>query len=276
MSDFGGKRVRISPGDSSSINKKSQPSQDIDMDPTNFKMLMSSLLDEKLAPLATKNDLTALQNEIIALREENAGLWEEVRALQAVTKVTHRRVEELEIATRSCNLIFKGLKTGKEEKNCDLVVKDFCAGVLKVPIPMERLLVRPLGQISNPNKPLLVTFSHQRDRLDVLRSCTVLKGTGFTVHMDLPESARRKRGKLLLVKREIHRLNSNIRVRILPSSLRIGDVLYEWCTEEGLGSSRKPAGEKLSAVVGVNLALLLDSLKKGISASPPSASSKKP
>lgn len=267
MSDASGKRIRSSPGDSSHINKKYQSSKDSDMTPSDFKEFIIAVLDDKLAPLATKNDLTALNNELISLRDENSRLWEEVRALHSFNKESSRRIEELEIAARSSNLIFRGLKTSKETINYEEIIKEFCFDILKVSIPVEGLFVRPLGQSGNPNKPLLVTFSHQNERSKVLRSCKVLRGTGFTIHLDLPESARKKRGKLLLVKKEVHRLNKDIMVRIHPSALRVGDSWFEWCSKDGLVSSGKPASEKLSAVVGANMSPFLESLKQVVRAS---------
>ncbi|KAK9506904.1 hypothetical protein O3M35_008753 [Rhynocoris fuscipes] len=77
--------------------------------------LVSSLLDEKLANISTKNDLTDLSNYIKAHKEENSLLKTEIASLKELNLKMDSRLEELEISARSKNLIFKGAKNSPSD-----------------------------------------------------------------------------------------------------------------------------------------------------------------
>ncbi|KAK9506588.1 hypothetical protein O3M35_008490 [Rhynocoris fuscipes] len=91
--------------------------------------LVSSLLDEKLAHISTKNHLKDLSNYIKDLKEENILLKTEIVCLKELTFKMDSLLEELEISANSKNVIFKSVKnspsddpkkTKKKKKNFDL------------------------------------------------------------------------------------------------------------------------------------------------------------
>lgn len=93
---------------------------------------MSSLLDVKLANLATKEDLSILSNEVAAVTEENNIFREEVSNLKAREKVILGKLFDLEGRSRRINLIFRGLKWAGKYPDYTEVVRGFCNEVLGV------------------------------------------------------------------------------------------------------------------------------------------------
>jgi len=233
------------------------------MDTEAFTNLLSALFDEKLGHLATKSDLVAFQNNIKALREENSKLRDEVRALQLDNNDLLQRVEDLEVSSRQNNLVFRGLKSDPNTAQLEEVVSAFCEEVLKISVLTNNLMVRPLGSKDNSTNPLLVTFSQPKDKLRVLQATKCLKSTGFAVHIDLPEAVRRSRVKLLLMKKEVTRLNKDLNVKLFGSTLRVGEETFRWSPVEGVISAGKAALEKLTGLIGVDLSKFHDDVKKG-------------
>lgn len=269
MSQYGQKRQR-SPTNITPPHKKVERNMASNLDVSELKNVIAILLDEKLssldekfAPLATKNDLVAIQNETVALREENTRLWEEVRALQQENKLILDRVENLEVECRQKNLIFRGLQSFSNSKDLETVVSTFCDEVLKVPVSVDNIAVRPLGQKDNPKSPLLVTFAKPNNVLTILKSTKCLKDTGYVVHCDLPQSVRISRGRLLLVRKKILKINNDISIKLKGATLRVGSHSFRWCPQEGIVSAGKPAIGKLNELIGVDLSKFIDEVRKG-------------
>lgn len=266
------KRQRSSPGDSAPTSKKisltdlTMEKMDTSQLVSLIKEVMSGLLDDKLAPLATKVEFSALRDDIISLKEENAQLKAELEAIKSMNILTESRVEGVEIASRRNNLIFKGIKHSSTD---DLSVKisDFCREVLKLDISVEHLYVFPLGSRDKVNKPILVSFSCIQHKLMVLNSAKILRGTGFVIHEDLPEVTRKKKTKLLLLRREILRLNRDIKVKVRSDCLMVEGCKFVWSSRDGLCCAGQDGVRKLNELIGGNLsdfvsALRSDSLPK--------------
>lgn len=198
------KRLRSSPEDSVKASKKFVLSKEVTMEKSDLvvmmKEVMSGLLDDKLAPLATREDIVSLKKEIIALKQENTSLKLEIDSLKKLHIKAEARIEELELLSRRNNLLFKGLNYSSSGDPNESV-SAFCRELLKVDIPPDHLNAVPLGRHGgNVNRSLLVSFSNQQVRNKVLSAAKILRGSGFVVHQDLPEALRKKRSKFLLLK----------------------------------------------------------------------------
>lgn len=188
-----------------------------------------------------------------------------MNSLKTVNLRNERQVEKLEIKSRDNNLIFRGIAR-TADKSCTQLAGDFCREVLKVDIN-DNIHAFPLGPATITNNPLLVSFIRQQDKLAVLSSTKVLKNSGFVVHCDLPETIRRKRVKLLLLRKQIMRLNSHVKCSLRSDSLIIEGQRFQWCNHVGVIASDENALQKLNALVGHDLtefvaALLNDNLPK--------------
>lgn len=265
------KRQRSSPGDSDKTLKKKNTANMADYNSSEFaaaiRAVMTGLLDEKLAPVATKEDIALLRIDITELKEENARLKAEIESLKALSTKSDSRIEELELASRRNNLIFKGV-TYSPSADLNSTIGHFCRDLLKVDVSSDQFNVIPLGNVtSKPNRPLLVSFLRLQDKIKVLNCTRILKGTGFVVHQDLPEATRKKRSNLLLLRREIMRLNNQIGVGVRTNYLLVDGCKFFWSDQDGLRFAGGDGTQKLSSLVKVNLhgfiaALLTGNLPK--------------
>jgi len=180
---------------------------------------------------------------------ENDLLREELRALKSSHEV---RIEDLEIKSRSSNLIFKGLSCPPESKYENIVVQ-FCKEILKVDVDANFIRSYPLGIRTHQPRPILTSFFLPKNKFDILRSLKVLKHTGFVVHQDLPEATRKKRTKLLLIRREINRLNPKTNARVASNSLIVNGQKFSWSMETGLLFLSDTGLPKLKELIGVDL-----------------------
>lgn len=224
-----------------------------------IKNTLSDILDDKLARVASQESINSLISELKDLKKENDFLRSELTALKSVHE---ERIEELEIHARRNNLVFRGLKC-PPNANYASVVTEFCKEILKVNIDANFIHAYPLGSNSPQSRPIIASFYLPNDKYTILKSVKVLKKTGFSVHHDLPVMTRKKRAKLLLIKREIARLNPTINVRVTTNSLLVNGLKFSWCMETGLHTSSVPALPKLNEIVGEDLSAFMKIVLEG-------------
>jgi len=256
------KRARSSPEVSLRATKKSQA--DKEMEPpglanspefmATLKGVMSSLFDEKLAPLATMESVEGLRNEILTLKEEHNDLKLKFSAMK---RSYDDKLENMEVQLRRNNLIIRGLKYQHSE-DCELAVKTFTQEVLKTELRENLFHASPVGPKDNTNRPILMTFNRYQDKLDVLKATKVLRGTGITIQQDLPISVRHKQKKLLVIRKEILRSNPSLQVRVRANSLIINNYKFSWSHDLGLLYGELPGSSQLSDLVGVDMSAFLD------------------
>jgi len=230
-----------------------------------MKEALTLILEPKLAMLTTKEDLNVFKNEIVALRKENLKLRADLMDLKEANRKTMERMEELEVVARMGNLIFKGVKCNNDVTP-EMSISNFCSEVLKVDIPPDNLRVRPLGR--RDNVPLLTTFSHPKDRWAVLKESRILKGTGFSICEDLPLEVRAKKGKLLLLRKEILKLSPHEKVVIRSNKLLIKGVSFSWSSHDGITHGGKDGVPILSELLKRDFSDIV----KVLSSSPPEGS----
>lgn len=251
------KRDRTSPqSDSERIIKKSYPIMESQTSSPHLlsaiKDVVADLLDSKLSSLASKDDISDIKNDLKSLKEENARLRTENKALRERLRDLDSRLEDLEVKSRQNNLIFKGLKHSTED-NVEQVITSFCKQVFNVDISPEKLQVRHLGANGSTNSPLLVTFLQPKDKFNIIKSSHMLKGSGFVIFQDLPVPTRKKKMKLLLLRREIQRLNPRLKVKIRPNYILVDGKKFFWSLDDGLRFGHEDGISQLNLLVGCNL-----------------------
>uniref|UniRef100_T1HX64 Uncharacterized protein n=1 Tax=Rhodnius prolixus TaxID=13249 RepID=T1HX64_RHOPR len=179
-----------------------------------MKAVLSDLLDSKLASLATKQDIHALREAYNSMKEENKLLRCEIQQLKEANVKSEKLMEDLDNKSRRNNLIFRGVlkhSSSGGTKTYSDIISEFCKDILKVEIMADNIHAFPLGSRDTSNSPLMVSFTHFRDKILVLGAIRTLKNTGFIIHQDVAEVTRKKRTKLILIRKELVRLNSRLR-----------------------------------------------------------------
>jgi hypothetical protein len=150
----------------------------------------------------------------------------------------------------------RGLKY-TEKENLQKNIKDFCSEVLLIEPELQIQTVRPLGISSGGSRPLLCTFLAQSDTMNILGKPSCLRGTGIFIDKDYPVGIRLKRNKLLMIRRELLKVNKGARVRLIQDNLYINNVKFRWDEREGLKPGEEDGLAKLRAVVSEDLSGLV-------------------
>lgn len=213
---------------------------------------LSSLLDKKLALLATKEDIQQLHNEYGLLKEENKQLKRDVEMLKEANSRNEKFLEELDNKARRNNLIFRGVaKIFKDTNEYSKNISKFCEEILQVAVSAENLHVLALNKTNDPQ--LLAMFTRTQNKQAVLIASSKLKNTGFVIHQDLSKSSRVRETKLLLLRKELYRLNKNLKLQLRSDRLFVGGVQFTWCNLLGLCHDSKPGVSKLQEITGFDL-----------------------
>lgn len=220
---------------------------------------MNQLLDQKLAAVASKDDVKALRDDYVKLQDENRKLREEMDSWNVKFVEQEKRLDEFDMRTRRSNCIIKGL-IYKSQDNLSELISRFCIEVLNVEVNPSFIYAFPLGRNVQYNRPLKVTFLRYQDKLSVMANVKKLKYSGITIHHDLPFNIRKRRVKLLLLRKEIIRRNVSLRVSVSADRLFIQDNMFEWNMQTGLTYGIENGTKKISEIVGVDLSDFLAAL----------------
>lgn len=262
------KRPRSSPeagglGKRQTMEEESKNSCDLSASPQLLEAL-STLLDAKLGVLASKEDFKSIMSELEGVREENMKLKNEITLLKEANAEKDERITALEMNSRKPNLIFRGLKTDSVFNSDPLNgVVVFCSEMLGVELNRDFINVFPLGKSGTAGKSLLlVAFLRLQDKLRILTAAKKLKNTGFYIHPDFPTQIRRRRAKLLLIRREVLRVNQRLSASVRGEFLWIDGTKFSWKDGAGLYSNNEKGERSLAELTGVDMSNFLNMLSE--------------
>lgn len=220
---------------------------------------LSSLLDDKLSKLATKDDLLSLSMKVGTLEEENRLLREEVSCLREQGQLVMGKVVDLESRARRNNLIFKGLKVPPKASDYSHIVWTFCREVLGC---REGLWVNRAHPLGKDRSTLIAHLPDDGDIQYIMSRVKTLKGTGYVVHRDFPREIRVKRAILAKVRAEVERVSGKKRMPLFHDHLTIEGSRFTW--EGGyLRAGPVDGGSKLKEITGHDFSEFLVSLQLG-------------
>lgn len=216
--------------------------------------VLSSLLDNKLANLATKDDLSSLSNKVAAVTEENNILREEVANLKASEKVILGKLLDLEGRSRRNNLIFRGLKWAGKYPNYVEVVRGFCNEVLGA---SDMVFVNRAHLLGKDGSAIIAHIPNDTDIEYVMRQTKRLKGTGYAVQRDYPKEVRAKRASLMAVRAEVERVAGRRKMPLVFDHLTVNGCRFTW--EDGqLRAGQRDGGDALQSMFKHDFRQFLD------------------
>lgn len=245
------KRVMV--GDTASVGNMSQ---------SDLVKVLGELLDKKTEHLATKVDVSKLQEQVVALRTECDDLKWEVKALNEKNVTLQRKLEVCEQHQKKFNLIFKGLPQN-DSNNPYLEVQEFCETSLGI---SKKLTLRNAYRFGRKGgkypRPILAEFLLQEDIRIVMDSTAKLKGTNFIVHSDRSEGFRKKRAFLLDLKTELRKNNSNCDCQVKGQQLIVSKKFFSCNDDFSLFTREGDAIVELSKASGSDVKEMVLSLAK--------------
>jgi hypothetical protein len=220
--------------------------------------MLSSLLDQKLSNLATKEDIGVVSRKITDLERENASLKTELVRIREQERKTLSKLVDLEGRSRRNNLIFKGLNWSGNNTDFRYLVRQFCIDELGCDNRVWINRAHPLGR----DKKLVIAHIPQDEDIDyILSQASSVKSKGYAVFRDFPVEIRRKRAFLFAVRQEVERVGGRRRMPVEFDHLWISGVRFTW-EEDGLKAGTQDGAKKLRELFkhdfGAHLSMLRD------------------
>jgi len=187
--------------------------------------MLSTLLDNKLANLATKEDVGRLTGQVSQLTEENERLKLEVKGLKLQEKKILDKLTDLESRSRRNNLIFRGLEWGKHLNDFKGLVSRFCAENLGTGGNLWVNRAHPLGKSGDA---IIAHFPQDDDIEYIMSRAKVLKGTKYKIHRDFPWETRKRRAMLAGVRAEVQKVVGQRRMPLAVDRLVIDGCRFSW------------------------------------------------
>lgn len=208
-------------------------------------------LDERLAKLASKEDVNAIGVKIEALEKENASVQQRLAELSLKEKKLESAMDEIINRSRRNNVVFRGLKP--ETKEWETEIKKFCVNVLKCSSQIIVNRAHPLGAGRSDGKPppIIAHIPMDRDINSIFANAKNLQGTGFVVHRDFTPTVQSKRYNLRQIKAKIGQ--GSARTKIVFDHLYVGEKRFDWDLERGLICKGEDGCTVLKAMLQLDL-----------------------
>lgn len=221
---------------------------------------IGTLLDSKLENVATREDISRLQDEVLEVKSECDALRLEVQRLNESNEMLKRKLEENERRQKGFNLIFKGLP--ENNSSSSETIQKFCEETLETGKVAIRNAYRIGRKIDDRTRPILVEFLLQEDVQLVIDKKQKLRNTNIVIHRDRTENSRMKRSFLLELKSEVMKINNNTKIELRGEQLIVNQTSFS-CSDDGNLMTRQGiATEVLSQVVNFEVKAMVDELAK--------------
>ncbi|XP_075725342.1 uncharacterized protein LOC142767489 [Rhipicephalus microplus] len=203
-----------------------------------LKQIAGDIQDIKKEKSATNTRLDAIDKKlekITGLEKQVTECNKRISNLEKNLKAMQMKVDDLENRSRRSNLVIYGAEEQQNESPdmlVELVEKKILDGVLQIKTKGIEIIHRlgkkkPVG-ISRP-RPIILRLLDHRDKVSILRQCSKLKGSGFSISEDFSRNTRDIRKKLWDRTKE-HR-DRQERVSLVRDKVRINGQLFAWDSE---------------------------------------------
>ena len=149
-----------------------------------------------------QTELNGAKEQIEALSDENMMLRDSVDSLTERINALERQTDNLENRSRRNNILFYGLDGHEGETNtdCEQMIKELCTDRLEL---AEDLLFDRVHRVgTSPKAPIIAKLTLYKQKVDIMKCKSKLKGTDIFVGDDYSKSVREVRKKLAKVMKE--------------------------------------------------------------------------
>lgn len=178
-----------------------------------LKLELNASLDDKLAKLATKTDIDAVQHD--------------VNHLQNRLQNHEHRLHQMEWKQRSKNIIFKYIP---QKRNYKAYITSLLHNIMGLPNIYPRSIFSLKTLMDKKQAILLVEFMDNDEVREIFSKVNTLKGTNIILERDLSDEERQRKGVLLNIRKEILKRakENNVSIKIVVSENRIkfGDDIF--------------------------------------------------
>lgn len=143
------------------------------------------------------------------------------------------KVDELENRSRRNNLIIYGIQEETTETSDDLantIKNDIFLAKLDITVNnIERC--HRIGKKEGKTRPVIIKLLDHRDKTSILKACSKLKGSDYSISEDFSKNVRETRKKLWLSSAEERAKDA--KVKLVFDKLIVNGTLYGWNEERG-------------------------------------------
>eukprot|EP00745_Piridium_sociabile_P038347 TRINITY_DN699_c0_g1_i12.p1 TRINITY_DN699_c0_g1~~TRINITY_DN699_c0_g1_i12.p1 ORF type:complete len:280 (-),score=67.35 TRINITY_DN699_c0_g1_i12:640-1356(-) len=146
--------------------------------------------------VSLKEELRGLREEVSGLRQQNQDLQRKNDHLAEKLDYLDRKVDDLEGRSKRNNLVFYGVARRENETNsdCEDILKDLFTDKLELARDVEMDRVHRVS--SRPDSPIVARCVFYKQKVDILKAKTKLKGTNIFVGEDFSTKVRDLRKRL--------------------------------------------------------------------------------
>lgn len=200
--------------------------------------VMIANINEQMISVAKKDDINILNVKMDKIMVEHSNMKIEIAAIKEENKQLKEKIIDLENKSKRNNLIFRGIP---ESSHYESVIKEVCRDILGLQNEVDIIQAFPIAKnfSSNRGNVVLAEFASYKDVLMINSNLRKTQNTGIQIHQDFSIATRVKRGKLLLLRREIRRRLPELWIRLHTDTLLIRNaqgvtIKLKWNDEAGL------------------------------------------
>lgn len=224
--------------------------------------LMSSVLDEKLKDMATKNDvkevkedMREVKSEVTRLADENKVLHEEVLKLKEERENDQKRMKQLEDGLGKKKIIIRGLAS---QRSTYEAVKKMIKENLKIE---NRIEIEQTKKIFERNGKMTVLVELRSEAMvsEIFKYTKNLRGTSIYVERDLSNERQKNKKIMIQLRKEILHVDKSKRVAVRDDKLVVDDKRFFWDKNNVLRCGQSTGEEVLKDLYGEKaLSITLD------------------
>ena len=180
------------------------------------------MLDEKLADVARKSDLSEIMTELMEVKAENAKLRDIVSNLSA-------RLERIDRKTRLSSVVVNGLSSG-DSTEAKLEFNKLCTEVLHVNVSVTSC-------VKLSRRSFIFNLESSTMTQNLLSSRSKLKGRSVYIQKDFTANEQNVRFKLRKISNCIKEKNKSIKVRLGDVCMYVNDKKFTWHNNKVMANS---------------------------------------
>ncbi|XP_077494377.1 uncharacterized protein LOC144105034 [Amblyomma americanum] len=203
-----------------------------------LKIIAEDIQEIKKGKAVTNQKLIAIEKKLEKISGLETQLTEcarKVAELERNLATMTSKLDELENRSRRSNLIPYGVKEQEDETTDTLhetvtkTVFEDVLGITKTDIERIHRLGRPSKDNETRPRPIILKFLDYRDKLSILKQCSKLKDSGFSIGEDFSLAVMNVRKKLWDRTKE-HR-DRKEKVSLVYDKVKINGQLFMWDSE---------------------------------------------
>lgn len=223
---------------------------------TELMTLMSTLMDDKLKNIPTKQDIDEIKtnvndlgSKIDHLKTENEVLKNEIKQLRDEKEKDHYQIMYLQDYVKRNNVVFKGMPSNNSLEGA---VKECCKDNLKLTKEIKILSTKKLYE-RDEKIGVIAELSSGEMVKEIFKNTKNLAGTKIILERDLNSDKQKDKRVFLEMKKLIIDMNKDHRISVRNDRMKIENNWFWWNKNKQLICGKQDGVETLKKIFGDTL-----------------------